>query len=61
MLLLLGEMTIPSVAEQAVLLESPYIDHAPTGPDGVFPTSDVDVIVDILHAIKQHALPTQVA
>ncbi len=41
--------------------ESPYTDHAPTGPDFVFPDSDVDVIVQILHDVKAHAVPTEVA
>ena len=43
------------------LFESPYTDHAPTGPDFVFPDADVDVIIEILDGIKQSALPSAVA
>jgi type I restriction enzyme R subunit len=28
------------------LFESPFTDHAPTGPDYMYPDSDVQVIVD---------------
>ena len=44
--------------EPARLYESPYTDHAPTGPDYVFPDADVDDIVDILNTVKANALPT---
>ena len=47
--------------EPARLFESPYTDHAPTGPDYFFPDADVEVIVEILHEIKDHARPTGVA
>jgi type I restriction enzyme, R subunit len=44
-----------------VRFESPYTDHAPTGPDYFFPDTDVDVIVETLHHIKQTAAPKEVA
>ena len=49
------------VMEPARLFESPYTDHAPTGPDYFFPDADVDVIVDTLHRIRRTAVPGVVA
>nr|MDQ3326653.1 restriction endonuclease subunit R [Actinomycetota bacterium] len=59
--LIVEELTANGVLEPGRLFESPYTDHAPTGPDFVFPDSDVDVIVQILHDVKAHAVPTEVA
>ena len=55
--LIVDELTANGVMEPGRLFESPYTDHAPTGPDFFFPDADVDVIVDILHDVKQRALP----
>jgi len=38
-------------------LRIPYTDHAPTGPDDVFPEPDVDNIVAILNTVKSNAAP----
>lgn len=46
--------------DPARLYESPYTDHAPTGPDASFPDSDVQGIVDILRTVKANAAPTSV-
>lgn len=43
------------------LFESPYTDHAPTGPDRVFPEPDVEVIYKILRSVRATALPADVA
>lgn len=59
--LIIDELTKNGVMEPARLFESPYTDHAPTGPDHVFPDADVEVIVETLHQIKQSALPEEVA
>ncbi len=59
--LIVDELTANGVMEPARLFESPYIDHAPTGPDYVFDGPDVDVIVEILRDVRRHALPTEVA
>ncbi len=50
-----------TLASPSRLFESPYTDHAPTGPDYVFSDVDVDVIVETLHQIKQTAVPEEVA
>lgn len=56
--LIIDELTANGVMEPRRLFESPYTDRAPTGPDYLFPDADVEVIVDILHAVKAHAVPT---
>jgi type I restriction enzyme R subunit len=59
--LIVDELTANGLMEPRRLFESPYIDHAPTGPDFLFPDTDVDVIVEILHEIKDRARPAGVA
>ena len=39
------------------LFESPYTDHASTGPDFFFPDADVDVMVEILNNVRRNAVP----
>ncbi|MFY1621342.1 type I restriction-modification enzyme R subunit C-terminal domain-containing protein, partial [Micromonospora sp. WMMD736] len=55
--LIVTELTANGVVEPARLYESPYIDHAPTGPDDVFGEADVDNIVSILNAVRDNAVP----
>nr|MDT0527153.1 type I restriction-modification enzyme R subunit C-terminal domain-containing protein [Streptomyces sp. DSM 41633] len=55
--LIITELTATGVVEPARLYESPYIDHAPTGPDHVFADADVDNIVQILNTVKGNAVP----
>jgi len=59
--LIIDELTANGVMEPERLFESPYTDHAPTGPDYFFPDADIDVIVEILHDVKQNAVPADVA
>ena len=59
--LMIDELTKNGVMEPARLFESPYTDHAPTGPDYFFPDADVEVIVDTLEHIRQTAVPEEVA
>ncbi len=59
--LIVDELTANGFMSPERLFESPYTDHAPTGPDFFFPDDDVDVIVEILHDIRHHAVPTEVA
>lgn len=58
--LIINELTVNGVVEPARLYESPYIDHAPTGPDHVFPEADVDNIVRILNTVRSNAAPAEV-
>ncbi|WP_102142714.1 DEAD/DEAH box helicase family protein [Mycobacterium hubeiense] len=55
--LIVTELTANGVVEPVRLYESPYTDHAPTGPDDVFPEADVDNIVTILNTVKANAAP----
>lgn len=55
--LIVTELTASGVVEPARLYESPYIDHAPTGPDDVFGEADVDNIVTILNTVRDNADP----
>ncbi|MFI7059857.1 DEAD/DEAH box helicase family protein [Kribbella sp. NPDC050124] len=59
--LIIEELTTNGVVEPRRLFESPYTDHAPTGPDLLFPKDHVAVIVNILDQVKSHALPTDPA
>ena len=56
--LIVTELTTSGVMEPARLYESPYTDHAPTGPEAVFAEAHVDNIVEILNSVKAKALPT---
>jgi type I restriction enzyme R subunit len=59
--LIVDELTRNGVMEPGRLFESPYTDHAPTGPDFYFPDADVEVIVETLHHIKRTAVPEEAA
>ncbi len=56
--LIVDELTNNGVMEPARLYESPYTDLAATGPESMFPETDIDNIVEILNTIKANALPT---
>ena len=55
--LIVDELTANGVMEPKRLFESPYTDHAPTGPDFLFPDTDVDLIVEILADVRRTATP----
>ncbi|HEY8789200.1 MAG TPA: type I restriction-modification enzyme R subunit C-terminal domain-containing protein [Actinopolymorphaceae bacterium] len=57
--LIVNELTANGVMEIERLYESPYTDYGHI--DAIFPDADVDVIADILRAVKTHALPADVA
>ncbi|MDQ1249079.1 MAG: type restriction enzyme subunit [Actinomycetota bacterium] len=59
--LIIDELTSNGVMEPARLFESPYTDHAPTGPDYIFRDDDVAVIVRTLRHIRHTAQPEEVA
>ena len=59
--LIVDELTQTGAMEPSRLYESPYTDHAPTGPDYVFPEAQVDDIVNILREVKARATPTGAA
>ena len=55
--LIVAELTANGFMEPVRLYESPYIDHAPTGPDDVFGEAEVDNIVAILNTVRDNAAP----
>ena len=59
--LIVDELTANGVVEPGRLFESPYTDRASAGVDSVFPPADVEVLVEILHEVKDHARPVDVA
>lgn len=59
--MIVDELTANGVMEPKRLFESPYTDHAPTGPDDVFDDADVDRIVNILNEVRAHAIPVGAA
>ena len=59
--LIVDELTRNGVMSPGRLFESPYTDHAPTGPDYVFRDAQVEVLVSALDNIKRTAVPEEVA
>lgn len=59
--LIVDELTRNGVMDPGRLFEPPYTDHAPTGPDFIFPEADVDLIVETLRRITETAIPAAVA
>ena len=59
--MIVDELSANGIVEPSRLFESPYTDRAPTGPDLLFPDAEVQVMVAVLHDIKQRALPTGAA
>ncbi|MGF1651809.1 MAG: DEAD/DEAH box helicase family protein [Actinomycetales bacterium] len=55
--LIIDELTANGSMEPGRLFESPFTDHAPTGPDYVYPGPDVRIIVDTLRHITRTATP----
>ncbi len=59
--LIVDELTRNGVMEPTRLFEPPYTDHAPTGPDMIFPDADVDTLVRTLREIRATASASDVA
>lgn len=59
--LIVDELTRNGVMDPGRLFESPYTDHAPTGPDQVFGEGDVAAIIETLRHLKLAAVPGAVA
>lgn len=59
--LIIDELTANGVMEPERLFESPFTDHAPTGPGSYYLDGELDDIVEILRDVKTHAVPSEVA
>ncbi|WP_109506656.1 type I restriction-modification enzyme R subunit C-terminal domain-containing protein [Nocardioides speluncae] len=55
--LIVEELTRNGAMQARRLFESPFTDHAPQGPTGVFSETEVEGIVEILNEIESHAAP----
>jgi type I restriction enzyme R subunit len=54
--LIVDHLTEYGVMEAAALYESPFTDVTPHGPDGLFSSSQVDELVQILNAVRDTAI-----
>ena len=59
--LIVDELTRNGVMEPTRLFESPFADHAPTGPDVIFNDERMADIVSTLRQVKANAAPAGVA
>ena len=54
--LIVNHLTEHGVMDASLLYESPFTDITPQGPDGLFPTTEVDQIVSLLSDIRARAV-----
>jgi len=55
--LIVEHLTDNGVMEARRLYESPFTDHAPHGPDMIFPEAVLDGLILTLDTVRAHALP----
>ena len=55
--LIVEHLTANGAVEARRLYEAPFTDHAPQGPDLLFP-NQVDEIIAVLDGVRDHAIPT---
>jgi type I restriction enzyme R subunit len=53
--LIIDHLTQHGVMTPARLYESPFTDINPRGPEGVFPTADVELLINVLARIRAAA------
>jgi len=53
--LIVDHLTEHGVMEPARLYESPFTGIAPYGPDGLFPASDIDELLQVLDGVRATA------
>ncbi len=58
---IIDELTSRGVMDQDRLYEPPFIDLAPTGPQGLFSKPEADKLFDLLNQIRQRAEPLMAA
>ena len=53
--LIIQELTQNGVMEVSRLYETPFVDISPMGPEGIFPTTKVEQMIQVLAEIRQRA------
>jgi len=53
--LIVDHLTEHGVMEPTRLYESPFTDIAPYGPDGLFPSVDIDALLQVLDGVRATA------
>ena len=53
--MLTGDIRNQGVMDPGLLYESPFTDINPQGPEGIFPSTQVDELVSLLNEIRQRA------
>jgi type I restriction enzyme R subunit len=56
--LVVDQLTERGVMDASLLYESPFIDIAPTGPEGIYKSADVEDLVRVLEVVKSRAVAT---
>ena len=54
--LIINHLTEHGVMGAALLYESPFTDLSPQGPDGLFTSDEVDVLVGVLDHVRAAAV-----
>jgi len=54
--LIVDHLTEHDVMDASLLYESPFTDITPQGPDGLFPTAQIDQLVSLLGEVRQRAI-----
>jgi type I restriction enzyme R subunit len=54
--LIINHLTEHGVMDAALLYESPFTDITPQGPDGLFPSTQVDQLISLLSDVRARAV-----
>jgi type I restriction enzyme, R subunit len=54
--LVIDHLTEHGIIEPARLYESPFTDITPRGPEGLFPSRDMDELLQVLEAVRATAV-----
>lgn len=59
--MIVKELTLQGVMEPGRLFASPHTDFSWGEPEHYFGVEDVEHLINVLHRVKDHALPNQTA